>query len=219
MAVAWLAGPLSGITELLVGAITGLMEQLGYPGLAFLMALESMLAPVPSEVVMPFAGFLVADGRMTLELAIVASSAGSLAGSLAGYAMGARLGRPAILRWGRYLFLKEDHLRFTERVFERYGDGVILVCRFVPVVRHLISIPAGMGRMRLPHFVVFTLVGATAWNVILLFVGIGLRERWREITASFELVDILVILALVGLAAWFVVSHLRERAARAAEAE
>jgi len=199
------------LTEALVGIVTSILSSLGYVGLFVLMALESMIAPVPSELVMPFAGFLVADGKMTFGAALFAAAAGSLVGSLASYAMGVYLGRPAIVRFGRYLLLREEHLTMTETWFHRRRGGTtVLLCRFVPVVRHLISIPAGMGRMPLPSFVAFTVIGATAWDGILLYVGVALRERWSDVAAWFALLDYAIVLGLVAVAVAWVVTRLRK---------
>ncbi|HVL87085.1 MAG TPA: DedA family protein [Candidatus Thermoplasmatota archaeon] len=204
---------MSSLTEALVELAAETMHALGYFGVYVLMVMESFITPIPSMAVMPTVGFLVADGRMELGLAILASSAGSLTGSLVGYATGARLGRPALLRYGRYFLLHERHLRRTEELFARYGGAVVFVGRFLPVVRHLISIPAGMGRMPLPRFVAFTLLGATAWNCILLVVGMTLRSEWHVVRAGYAWVDYAVVAALAALVVWWVVSHRRRSGA------
>ena len=135
---------------------TYIIEQMGYWGAAFLMALESMIAPVPSELVMPFVGFLAADGKFSIPMAIVFTSIGSLVGSLISYYLGLWGGRPLVLKAGRYLFLNHEHLEWTERWFAKNGSWTIFVSRFIPVVRHLISIPAGLGRMNVWRFSIFT---------------------------------------------------------------
>jgi len=188
---------------------TYLIEKLGYLGAGFLMALESMVAPVPSELVMPFVGFLAVEGKFSAPLAILVTSVGSLIGSLISYYMGYLGGRPFVLKVGRYLLLNREHLEWTERWFERNGSWTILVSRFIPVVRHLISIPAGLGRMRLVPFCLYTAIGATIWNSFLLICGYKLRQNWTLVEQYSHEVDIVVVVALVLAAIWFVVTHLR----------
>jgi len=188
---------------------TYLIEKLGYLGAGFLMALESMVAPVPSELVMPFVGFLAVEGKFSAPLAILVTSVGSLIGSLISYYMGYLGGRPFVLKVGRYLLLNREHLEWTERWFERNGSWTILVSRFIPVIRHLISIPAGLGRMRLVPFCLYTAIGATIWNSFLLICGYKLRQNWTLVEQYSHEVDIVVVVALVLAAIWFVVTHLR----------
>lgn len=197
--------------------IEHVMEALGYPGLVFMMALESMIAPVPSEIVMPFAGFLVVKGQFTLLGGILASSLGTILGSLTGYYMGKWGGYPLVLRWGPYFLLERDHLDLTVRWFEKRGDITIFVCRFVPVVRHLISIPAGVGGMNLIKFCVYTLIGGTIWNTILLVAGIKLKERWEIIHEYSSQLDKVVVVILVIVGVWWVRHQLRRLRQKAAQ--
>jgi membrane protein DedA with SNARE-associated domain len=191
------------------------LEMTGYFGAAFLMALESMIAPVPSEAVMPFVGFLVADGKWELWLAIVSTSIGSLIGSLLSYAMGYYGGKAFVLKVGRFLLLNQHDLARTEEFFSRRaGTLTLFISRFIPVVRHLISVPAGIGKMRLLPFLAATLVGATIWNSFLLVCGMKLREHWKVIQTYSHEVDIVVgALLLLGLIIFFRM-RLKARAAR-----
>lgn len=195
--------------------IEHVMEALGYPGLVIMMALESMIAPVPSEIVMPFAGFLVVKGQFTLLGGILASSLGTIVGSLIGYYMGKWGGYPLVLRWGPYFLLERGHLDLTVRWFEKRGDITILVCRFIPVVRHLISIPAGVGGMNLAKFCAYTLIGGTIWNTILLVAGIKLKERWEIIHTYSSQIDKVVVVILVIVGMWWVREQLQRRKQRA----
>jgi membrane protein DedA with SNARE-associated domain len=200
------------LTETISKLAIACLDGMGYLGAGLLMALESMIAPVPSEAVMPFVGFLVADGKWSLWLAILATSVGSLAGSLASYAMGYYGGKPFVLRVGKYLLLDRHDLELTERFFHRRrGTVTILLSRFVPVVRHLISIPAGVGQMPVMPFLAATVVGATLWNAFLLLCGMMLREHWHLVQRYSHQVDVVVVLLLLGGAAWFVRSRLRRR--------
>ena len=195
---------------------TYIIEQMGYWGAAFLMALESMIAPVPSELVMPFVGFLAADGKFSIPMAIVFTSIGSLVGSLISYYLGLWGGRPLVLKAGRYLFLNHEHLEWTERWFAKNGSWTIFVSRFIPVVRHLISIPAGLGRMNVWSFFIFTLVGATIWNTFLLYCGYKLRQNWTLVQQYSHELDIVVgLLGVATLGIWAGVRYFRKRRATA----
>jgi len=186
------------------------LEMTGYFGAAFLMALESMIFPIPSEAVMPFVGFLVADGKWSLEMAVFATSMGSLAGSLISYAMGHFGGKPFVLKFGKYLLLNPHDLERAENFFNRRGGIVTLfISRFVPVIRHVISIPAGVGKMPLLPFLAATTVGATLWNSFLLVCGMYLRERWGIIQNYSHQIDIVVVAILVVAAIIFVKSRMK----------
>jgi membrane protein DedA with SNARE-associated domain len=194
------------LTDLVSKLAIPCLEQAGYLGATFLMALESMVVPIPSEAVMPFVGFLVADGRWDLRLAILAASLGSLIGSAVSYAMGYYGGRPFVLKVGRYMLLNPHDLEMTERFFgRRQGALAIFISRFTPVVRHLISIPAGTGKMKTLPFLTATLLGATLWNTFLLVCGMYLRQRWEVVLQYSHQVDLGVGVLLVAGMALFVI--------------
>lgn len=200
------------ITELISKIAVQILETTAYAGAFILMALESMIAPVPSEAVMPFVGFLVTDGKWNLWLAVLATSLGSLAGSLASYWMGYYGGKPLVLKVGKYLLLNRHDLELTERYFNRkQGIYTIFLARFIPVIRHFISIAAGMGKMPLVPFMLVTIVGATLWNGFLLYLGMRLREHWTMVQKYSHQVDIvIVVLAVIGIG-WFIRSRLAAR--------
>ncbi len=197
-----------GITEYLVPRIIQAIDASGYPGVAVLMMLESMVAPVPSEAVMPFAGSLVATGRFTFLGVGLASTLGSIVGSLLSYAMGYFGGRPFVLRFGRFLLLNRHDLEVTERFFQRRGSIAIFVARFIPVVRHLISIPAGVGRMNIWHFATYTIVGAGIWNCFLGWLGFHLGRHWDLIQKYSRPIDVVVLTVLLLAVTFFVRSHI-----------
>jgi len=144
---------------------------LGYPGIVVLTALESSVFPVPSELVMPPAGFLAAKGEMNLLVALACGTVGSLAGAYANYLVASRLGRWVFVRYGKWVLLSERSLERTERFFSSHGEITTFVGRLFPVIRHLISIPAGIARMRLDRFFLYTGVGAAIWCAVLLGIG------------------------------------------------
>lgn len=159
-----------------------LMGQLDYTAIFVLMALESSIFPVPSELVMIPAGYLASQGKLDPWLALLASSLGSMVGSLGSYYLALWLGRPLILRFGKYFLIDQKHLDQTEAFVHRHGEISIFTGRFIPGIRHLISMPAGLVRMRMTPFLAYTMVGATMWNAVLLVLGlvIGENRLWLE---------------------------------------
>ncbi len=157
--------------ETAVTWLTDVIFGLGYAGIALLMALESSFVPFPSEVVLPPAGYLAAQGRMSAPLAVLAGLAGSLLGALFNYFLAAKLGRPLLHRYGKYLLLKQKSLDRAELFFQRHGEISMFVGRLVPVIRQVISLPAGLARMRLEKFVLYTALGAGIWCSVLTYIG------------------------------------------------
>lgn len=193
--------------ERLSGIFTSVIASTGYLGIFILMVLESMVAPVPSELVMPFAGFLVADGKLNLWMVIIVSSLASITGSLISYFVAYFGEKELIHKFGRFVFLDKEELGWTQRWFEKRGGITILISRFIPVIRHLISIPAGLARMDLKRFILFTAVGATAWNSFLLWVGMQLRERWLLVEKYSKPLDVVVIILAVAAVAYYAYRH------------
>ncbi|MBI5218978.1 MAG: DedA family protein [Bacteroidia bacterium] len=192
-----------GFTEFLIENILRFFEAAGYWSVMILMALESMVAPVPSEAVMPPAGFLIARGTFTFTGVIFFSTLGSIIGSLISYYIGALGGRPLVERFGKYLLLDKKALDASEKFFKKRGDITIFICRFIPVIRHLISIPAGIARMRLIKFIIYTIIGAGIWNSFLAFVGYKLQDNWDSIVKwkyrSWIDIAVLLVLFLVSV--------------------
>ncbi|MFA5887613.1 MAG: DedA family protein [Candidatus Nanoarchaeia archaeon] len=199
------------IFEFLTELILRGMDFGGYSALFLLMALESMIAPIPSEIVMPFAGFLIVQGKFTLLSVALISAIGSVFGSLLSYWIGIFGGRRFILRFGKYLLLDESHLEWTEGFFKKHGEKTIFISRFIPVVRHLISIPAGIGKMRIGRFMAYTFAGALIWNTFLAWVGMKLRERWEIVHNYSSQIDVIMVAILAVVFIWFVYKHVKKR--------
>jgi len=184
---------------------------LGYPGIVLLMALESSVFPVPSELVMPPAGYLAAKGEMNLLVALVCGTVGSLIGAYANYVVASRLGRWVFVRYGKWVLLSERSLERTERFFSNHGEIATFVGRLFPVIRHLISIPAGIARMRLDRFFLYTGVGAAIWCAVLLSIGwlVGkaggtlARDQVEAYTRHVVIAMVPVTIALVGGYIWW----------------
>lgn len=200
-----------GLTEFLIEHFTAWIGSGGYFGVTILMTLESMVAPVPSEAVMPFAGFLVYEGKFTFLGAIFFSTVGSIIGSLISYYAGAWGGRPFVKRYGKYVLLDMHHLEQTERFFSKYGDKTIFVSRFIPVVRHLISIPAGVGRMNIIKFSIYTIIGAAIWNAFLTYVGYVLKDNWMTVRKYGEIADIIVIALFLAAIIFLSIQYRKRR--------
>jgi len=149
----------------------GLVNQWGYPGIILLMAMESSIFPVPSEVVIPPAAFWIAEGRMSFWGVVLAGTFGSYLGSSITYGVSRWLGRVVVVRWGKYFFISEHKLALAEHWMHRYEAGGIFFARLLPVIRHLISIPAGIVRMRFSVFSLMTIVGSFFWCVVLAWLG------------------------------------------------
>ncbi len=197
--------------------VEGAVEALGYAGILLVMLLENVFPPIPSELVMPFAGFLVADGKLSFAGVITAGTAGSVLGALLLYAVGWWAHEPVVRRflraYGRYLRISEHDLDRSLAVFTRYGMIIVLAGRLVPMVRSLVSLPAGINRMPLLPFVAYTTLGSALWNTLLGYTGYLLGENWH---AVLEIIDHYQMLTL-GLAAVPVIVYglRRIRAARA----
>jgi len=156
------------------------ISTLGYAGVAGLMAVESACIPLPSEIIMPFAGYLVSTGRFGLFAVATAGALGCNIGSTIAYAIGAYGGRAAALRWGRYVLFSPDELERLDRFFARFGGAAVLIGRLLPVVRTFISLPAGIARMPFIRFQIYTFVGSWPWCLALAYLGYRLGEQWNS---------------------------------------
>ncbi len=192
-------------------AIIAIIATLGYGGVVVLMALESAGFALPSEIIMPFAGYLALTGRFTLFGAAFAGALGCLLGSLGAYWVSVVRGRPWLERYGRYVFFSKRDLALGDRAFARWGDVIIFAGRLMPVVRTYISFPAGIARMNLLRFSWYTFVGSFIWTYLLAWIGLRLGAKWPSIRAVFERFDWVIGLILLGGIAWWVIRHFRTR--------
>ncbi len=193
---------MTSISASIYNFVVSLLVNSGYAGLFLLMAMESATLPVPSEVILPLAGYyLVFQNGFDFWAVVAVASLGSLVGTLVDYAVGYSLGRAAILRYGRPLHVSEARLARVESWFQRRGDVVVLLARFVPLFRTLVAFPAGVAEMSLPRFVGFSIIGIVAWDAVLVYVGFLAGSNYSSIVSSlqtyFTLVEVLVALVLV----------------------
>lgn len=200
------------ILTILAGFTIWVISSGGYVGIAVLMAIESACIPLPSEIIMPFAGYLVSTGRFDLYLAATAGAIGCNLGSIVAYEVGKRGGRPLAERWGRYLLIGPGELDAADRFFARWGSLAVLVGRLLPVIRSFIAFPAGVARMRLVPFHVYTFVGSWPWCFGLAWVGMKLGDQWNSdprIKAAFHRADLAIGLVLVALLAFYIWHRVR----------
>ena len=209
------------IIALLSAFVVAVISKLGYAGIVLLMAIESACIPLPSEVIMPFSGYLVYTGRFNLWLVGLAGAVGCVVGSMVAYWAGMYGGRPFIEKYGRYILISRHDLDLADRWFARYGEVIVFASRLLPVIRTFIAFPAGVARMNVPRFIVYTFLGSLPWCLGLAYVGQLLGAQWDKnetLKAWFHRFDFLIGLALLAAAVWWVWRHVKHSRADRAEA-
>jgi len=179
--------------------VTQTIGEWGYWGVAAGMAIESACIPLPSEVILPFAGYLVWQGKLNLWWAGMAGAVGNLVGSWVAYWAGLYGGRPFIQKYGRYLLISQKHFHQAETWFQRYGEITVLISRMLPVVRTFIALPAGIAGMNFTKFSLYTLVGSWPWSILWIYLGMKMGEHWQDLSPLFHKLDAVVIAAALGL--------------------
>jgi membrane protein DedA with SNARE-associated domain len=195
------------LTQSLFNFIIGTMQSAGYGGIFALMVLESATLPVPSEIVLPFAGYLVYQGTFNFWIVLIVASIGSLVGTMIDYAIGFYLGRAAILRYGKYVHLSEKSLISSEKWFKKYGSITVLLARFVPLIRTVVAFPAGIAEMRILKFIGYSIIGIILWDAALIYIGYIVGPSVNAIIAtlssSFNIIEVLaVVIAAFALYFW-----------------
>jgi membrane protein DedA with SNARE-associated domain len=194
--------------------IISVISTTGYLGVALLMAIESACIPLPSEVIMPFSGYLVYTGRFNLFWVATVGALGCNLGSLIAYFIGYYGGRPLVERYGSYIFLSEKELHWADRFFDRWGDYAVFFARLLPVVRTFIALPAGIARMKQVRFHVFTFLGSWPWCLMLAWVGARLGQKWNtdpRLKEWFHRFDAVILAVIVIGVVWFVWTHWKHR--------
>lgn len=202
------------ITDLILtitNFIISTIDQFGYFGVALLMAIESAAIPLPSEIIMPFSGFLVSGGRFTLFGLALAGAIGSILGSIVTYALGYFGGRPLIVRYGRYVLITEHDLALTERFFQKFGKLSVLIGRVLPVVRTFISIPAGIGKVPFGPFVAYAFIGSFIWSYFLAWLGLQLGENWHSLESYFRKFDLLIGIIIGVFVIYWIRRHINNK--------
>jgi len=189
--------------------IISVISQMGYLGIILTMGIESACIPLPSEIIMPFSGYLVFAGRFSLVGVAVAGAFGCLVGSVAAYWVGVWGGRPFIQKYGKYVLISHKDLAKADLWFEKYGEWAIFFSRLLPVIRTFISLPAGIARMNFFKFIVYTFVGSLPWCFMLAYVGKVLGENWGGIRVYFRRADIFILIAIALGIFYFLYRHLK----------
>lgn len=189
--------------------IIAVISSSGYAGVILLMAIESACIPLPSEVIMPFAGFLVYRGEFELYQVALAGGLGCVVGSVPAYYLGLHGGRPLVQRYGKYVLLSQRDLDLAESWFTRWGDWAIFFSRLLPVVRTFISFPAGIARMNFARFVIYTFLGSFPWCLGLAYIGMKLGSNWNTLAGYFHRFDIAIGLIIAAGVVYFLWQHLK----------
>ena len=200
------------IIELVSAFIVATISALGYGGVILLMAIESACIPLPSEVIMPFSGYLVYTGQFNLWIVTVAGAFGCVLGSLLAYWVGMRGGRPLIEKYGRYILISRHDLDLADRWFARYGEAIVFISRLLPAIRTFIAFPAGVARMNLKKFVIYTFAGSLPWCFGLAYAGQKLGEQWDKnplLKSWFHRFDFVIGIVIAIAVVWWVWRHLR----------
>ena len=201
------------IDKIVIPLLTNLYGAVGYAGVLVAMTIESAMIPLPSELILPFAGFLISDPTSVEKLTnahwnywivVIVATIGNLIGSLIAYAIGAWGGRPFLERWGRYVLIRPHDIELADHFFERYGSATAFFSRLLPVVRTFISFPAGVARMDLRRFIVYSTAGAFIWSAILTELGVAFGDRWEDIRRALQPFDLIIAIVVVVLIALFI---------------
>jgi membrane protein DedA with SNARE-associated domain len=197
------------IIEVLTVFIIKTIAAWGYFGVGALMAVESACIPLPSEIIMPFAGFLAAQGKFSLFGVALAGALGCVAGSAAAYAVGIFGGRSFIEKYGRYILISRHDLEIADNFFNKYGSGAIFFSRLLPVVRTFISLPAGIAKMNFSKFIIYTFLGSLPWCYGLAYIGKKLGDNWDTLGVYFHKFDFVIVIVILLGAVWYIRRHFK----------
>lgn len=200
---------MTGLIENLSSLAIYLINTLGYWGVFIGMTLESACIPLPSEIIMPFSGYVVWQGttNMTLIGITIVGTLGNLLGSLIAYFVGWKGGRPLLEKYGKYILITHSKLELADRWFERYGYEAVFISRFLPAIRTFISLPAGIAHMDLKKFIIYTFFGSLPWSFALGYLGVVLGPHWEVLRTYFHILDIVVAVGIVGFVAFLIYKY------------
>lgn len=208
-------GMIYNMLESVAQWVIQIISSLGYPGIVITMAIESALIPLPSEIIMPFSGFLVSTGRFDLHLVALAGAVGNVLGSLLAYALGFygkdQVVHKLVRKYGKWILLSEEELEQAEKLLHKYKDLVVLGSRVLPGIRTVISLPCGVAKLPLIRFVVLTFVGSLVWSYFLAWIGLTLGENWQTLGPYFHKADAVIGTTLVLGVAWYVYHKLKHK--------
>lgn len=188
---------MADLIEVFLTYVTGIIASMGYWGIGIGMAIESANIPLPSEVILPFGGYLASVGQLNFWGVVMAGTIGGTVGSIISYYIGLKGGRPFLLSYGCYFGFSAKHLNQAEAWFDRYGEATVFFTRLMPVIRTFISLPAGIGGMHFRRFVVYTFLGSLPWSILLAYIGLKLGQNWQAIKPWFHRMDVVVVIAVL----------------------
>ena len=191
--------------------IVSMISTFGYTGIFLTMAIESACIPLPSEIIMPFSGYLVTTGQFTMLGVTLAGAIGNVAGSLVAYYAGVWGGRPFFERYGPYMLVSVRDIEMADRWFAKYGEAAVFFGRMLPIVRTFISLPAGIAGVNIYRFILFTFLGALPWCYLLAYIGVKMGEQWEHLRGYFHQFDIVIGVGLALAIGYFVWSHWPKR--------
>ena len=200
---------LEKLIALLATWIISVISTMGYGGIVLLMAIESACIPLPSEIIMPFSGFLVFKGEMTLWGVALAGAIGCVVGSIPAYYLGMYGGRPLVEKYGKWVLISKHDLEFADRAFDKYGEIIIFIGRLLPAVRTFIAFPAGVARMNMGKFVAYTFVGSLIWCWVLAYAGMKTGEHWESLKVYFHEFHYVIAAAAIIFVVWYVWRHFK----------
>ena len=203
-----------GIIAPIANWIINLISSWGYSGILVLMTIESACVPLPSEIIMPFSGYLVSTGRFNLHLASITGALGCAIGSIISYFAGYYGGRPLILKYGKYILISKHELDRADRFFTRFGSSAVFIARLLPIVRTFISLPAGISKMPFGRFIIYSFIGSLPWCYALVYAGKILGENWLIIKNYIRKFDILIAIFIIALIALFIIYKIKARVGR-----
>lgn len=197
------------LIALLAGWIIGVISTLGYGGVVLLMAIESACIPLPSEIIMPFSGYLVFKGEMTLWGVALAGAIGCVVGSIPAYYLGMYGGRPLVEKYGKWVLISHHDLHIADRWFEKHGEIIIFIGRLLPAVRTFIAFPAGIARMHMGRFILYTFAGSLLWCWLLAYAGMKMGENWEALKVYFHEFHYVIVFAAAVFMLWYIRRHLK----------
>ncbi len=198
------------IVALLAAWIMGIISNMGYSGIILLMAIESACIPLPSEIIMPFAGFLVFKGDMLLWLVALAGAIGCVLGSIPAYYLGMLGGRTLVEKYGKWVLISAKDLNWADQAFAKHGDIIVFIGRLLPAVRTFIAFPAGVARMPMGKFISFTFVGSFIWCYLLAFAGFMMGEHWESLKVYFHQFHYIIAGAGLIFVIWYIRRHFKD---------
>ena len=199
------------LIDFLVQLVINIIATTGYAGVFLLMLLESCGVPAPSEAIMPFAGFLVAAHQFSFRLTVLIGALGNLAGSLLAYFIGLKGGRPLVEKYGRYILISKHDLDKADLWFQKRGELTVFIGRLLPVVRTYISFPAGIAKMNLKKFSLYTFIGAFIWSALFCYLGVKLGANWEIIRTKLHNFDLAILALVIIVIVWFFYRHRKKR--------